>query len=617
MNLPDNTLLQGGKYRIIRFISSGGFGCTYEAELVLLHKRVAIKEFFVKDFCNRDENTCHITVATQSKVKLIERLKEKFIEEASALFSMQHPNIVRVTDVFEENGTAYYVMDYIDGKSLQDIVKEKGALNEDSAIHYISQIADALKYVHSLNRLHLDVKPGNIMIDKNDQAILIDFGASKQYDEVEGENTSTLLGKTPGYAPLEQIGNEVAKFLPATDIYALGATFYKLVTGITPVSATQLASGETLEPIPATISVYTRNAISVAMEINKNKRPQSIDVFLNLLDVEKLEIIISEKKKEEEKSVTKETSEETVLEYKEEILTDNEYFDHSRPVEKKHYSEQVAVSPKKASKKKIWFGISFIGAILALIYFINTSQNPEQILVDVNESDNNITSISNNQNPEQISVDADESDNNIISISNNQNFEQILADANENYYKKNYEKAFYLYTLAAEQGIAEAQYYLGLMYKEGQGTKVDYIKAVELFEKADKNGYTLAKDYIIELQFKLGEMFYYGESVVKSYTAAFKWYSKAANQGHAEAEYSLGFMYRNGEGVAQNYSQALKWYTRAAKQGYIRAQYNLGLMYENGEGVVRNMHVATEWYKKAANQGDDTAKHKLEELANF
>lgn len=76
-------------------------------------------------------------------------------------------------------------------------------------------------------------------------------------------------------------------------------------------------------------------------------------------------------------------------------------------------------------------------------------------------------------------------------------------------------------------------------------------------------------------------------------------------------------MYRNGEGVAQNYSQALKWYTRAAKQGYIRAQYNLGLMYENGEGVVRNMHVATEWYKKAANQGDDTAKHKLEELANF
>ena len=171
MNLPDNTLLQGGKYRIIRFISSGGFGCTYEAELVLLHKRVAIKEFFVKDFCNRDENNSYVTVATQSKVKLVERLKKKFIEEASALFSMQHLNIVRVTDVFEENGTAYYVMDYIDGKSLQDIVKEKGALDEDLAVNYITQIADALKYVHSLNRLHLDIKPGNIMINENNQAI--------------------------------------------------------------------------------------------------------------------------------------------------------------------------------------------------------------------------------------------------------------------------------------------------------------------------------------------------------------------------------------------------------------------------------------------------------------
>ena len=283
MNLPDNTLLQGGKYRINRFISSGGFGCTYEAELVLLHKRVAIKEFFVKDFCNREENTSHITVATQSKIKLIERLKKKFIEEASALFSMQHPNIVRVTDVFEENCTAYYVMDYIDGKSLQDIVKEKGSLDEDSAISYISQIAGALKYVHSQNRLHLDVKPGNIMIDENNQAILIDFGASKQYDEVEGENTSTLLGKTPGYAPLEQIGNEVGKFLPATDIYALGATFYKLLSGITPISATLLASGDNLEILPETISKSTRQAIYAAMEINKNNRPQNVDEFIELL----------------------------------------------------------------------------------------------------------------------------------------------------------------------------------------------------------------------------------------------------------------------------------------------------------------------------------------------
>ena len=283
MNLPDNTYLQGGKYRIIRFISSGGFGCTYEAELVLLHKRVAIKEFFVKDFCNRDENNSHVDVATQGKVKLIERLKKKFIDEASALFSMQHPHIVRVTDVFEENGTAYYVMDYIDGQSLQDIVKEKGALDEDLAVYYISQVAGALKYVHSQNRLHLDVKPGNIMIDGNDQAILIDFGASKQYDEVDGENTSTLLGKTPGYAPIEQISNNVKNFTPATDIYALGATFYKLLTGITPPDATEIFN-EGLKDLPKSISNNIKTVVNKSMELRIKDRPQSINDFMSLLN---------------------------------------------------------------------------------------------------------------------------------------------------------------------------------------------------------------------------------------------------------------------------------------------------------------------------------------------
>ena len=284
MNLPDNTLLQGGKYRIIRFISSGGFGCTYEAELVLLHKRVAIKEFFVKDFCNRDENTNYVTVATQSKVKLIERLKQKFIEEASALFSMQHLNIVRVTDVFEENGTAYYVMDYIDGQSLQDIVKGKGALDESLAVYYIKQVADALNYVHSLNRLHLDIKPGNIMVNENNQAILIDFGASKQYDEVDGENTSTLLGKTPGYAPIEQISYNVKNFTPATDIYALGATLYKLLTGMTPPDATEIFN-EGLKDLPESVSDNIRIVVNKSMELRVKDRPQSINDFILMLNI--------------------------------------------------------------------------------------------------------------------------------------------------------------------------------------------------------------------------------------------------------------------------------------------------------------------------------------------
>ena len=278
----------------MRFINSGGFGCTYEAVHVVLEQRVAIKEFFVKDFCNRDETTAHITVGTVGKRALVDKLRRKFIDEAKALFRLRHRGIVRVTDVFEENGTAYYVMDYIDGLSLGEMVNRDGAMPEARAVRYIRQVAAALGYVHDNNRLHLDIKPGNIMIDAEDNAVVIDFGTSKQYDEEAGENTSTLMGKTPGYAPLEQMGNNVVKFLPATDIYALGATLYKLITGITPLGANMLASGEELDPLPPTISVATRRTIAAPMQLNKNNRPQTIAAFIALLNADAASAAVSE-----------------------------------------------------------------------------------------------------------------------------------------------------------------------------------------------------------------------------------------------------------------------------------------------------------------------------------
>lgn len=287
LSLQPNTLLGGGRYRIVRFISSGGFGCTYEAEHVALKKRMAIKEFFVKDFCNRDATNSHISVGTEAKRGLVDKLRLKFLDEARAIAELDHSGIVRVTDVFEERGTAYYVMDYINGCSLGDIVKQEGALPEARAVGYIREVCAALAYVHAHNRLHLDLKPANIMVDGNDRPIIIDFGASKQYDEVEGENTSSLLGKTPGYAPVEQMSGRVAKFLPATDIYALGATLYKLLTGVTPPDAALLSSGEEdLAPLPESVSPATRRAIFEAMKIRKKDRPQSVADFVRLLDGE-------------------------------------------------------------------------------------------------------------------------------------------------------------------------------------------------------------------------------------------------------------------------------------------------------------------------------------------
>ena len=284
MHLPIGTLLQGGRYEIIRYISSGGFGCTYEArntKFKNIAKSLAIKEFFVKDFCYRDAATNCISVATQNKAELVEKLRAKFLAEAAALYGFNHPNIVRVTDTFEENGTAYYVMEYIDGSSLANIVEKNGPLSEEKALGYIRQVADALKYVHSQNYLHLDVKPHNIMVDGNDRAVLIDFGVSKQYDEANGVNTSTLVGSTPGYAPLEQSGSGIREFSPTTDIYSLGATLFKLVTGIPPPVASEV--NENGLPTPVGVSSALFHAIETAMQPRRKDRPQSVDEFLSLL----------------------------------------------------------------------------------------------------------------------------------------------------------------------------------------------------------------------------------------------------------------------------------------------------------------------------------------------
>lgn len=129
MNLKEGTLLQKGKYRIGKLLGQGGFGCTYEAVHTMFDEKVVIKEFFARDYCSRDENGMRVTIGTYSK-KTVEKIKKKFVEEAKVLYKMKHQGIVRVKDIFEENDTAYYVMDYIEGRSLKDLVKKQGKLTE-------------------------------------------------------------------------------------------------------------------------------------------------------------------------------------------------------------------------------------------------------------------------------------------------------------------------------------------------------------------------------------------------------------------------------------------------------------------------------------------------------
>lgn len=284
--LRADSTLQGGKYRIIKKLGQGGFGITYLAENTLLEGKVAIKEFFFKDYCERDDSTSCVTIPKSGNREIVERFKLKFVKEARTIFRLNHPNIVRIHDVFEENGTAYYVMDYIEGESLGDMVKRRGAIPEAEALGYVKDAASALEYIHSKNINHLDIKPGNLMKRKEDgRIIVIDFGVAKQYAAVISE------GCTPacisyGYSPAVLYRkNGEQSFSPQSDVYALAATLFKLLTGNTPPEAIEILS----EGLPVAelqekhISRPVISAIAMAMK-GRHERTQSIAEFVSNLE---------------------------------------------------------------------------------------------------------------------------------------------------------------------------------------------------------------------------------------------------------------------------------------------------------------------------------------------
>ena len=277
--------LQNGKYRIEHVLGQGGFGITYLATQTTLGCKVAIKEFFFQDCCERHADDSRVSVITASKQELVDKFRRKFLKEARLLLAINHHNIVRVMDAFEENDTAYYAMEYIEGISLSQLISQKGRLTAAETLTITDSVGQALVYLHARNINHLDIKPANIMIENGtERVLLIDFGVSKQYDPETGQSTTTTpVGVSHGYAPLEQYNNGgIQTFSPQSDVYALGATMLKMLTGITPRNAVELSQqgGPT---IAADIPVNFAAAIRAAMQPVKANRPQSVQQLLTIL----------------------------------------------------------------------------------------------------------------------------------------------------------------------------------------------------------------------------------------------------------------------------------------------------------------------------------------------
>lgn len=291
-SLKNGTILHGKNYdyKIVKTLGQGTFGITYLASVKMTgalgsldsELLVAVKEFFMRDFNGRNESS----VTYSSKDGAFAYYKSKFINEAKNLSNLHNPGIIKVIELFEENQTAYYVMEYVSNGSLDEQIKVKGRLSSEECVSYTLQIAKALDYMHQNKMLHLDLKPNNIMIRKDNKLVLIDFGLSKRFDTFGKPETSTTIGHgTPGYAPVEQAnyqGGANGEFPSTMDIYALGGTMFKMLTGHRPPEASVILNEDFLisELEDAGVAKQLSDIVARCMEPRrKNRYKNATDVI--------------------------------------------------------------------------------------------------------------------------------------------------------------------------------------------------------------------------------------------------------------------------------------------------------------------------------------------------
>jgi serine/threonine-protein kinase len=261
-------------------LGQGGFGITYLGGEAALDRPVAIKELFPQG-CTRQGTTVHpsgtVTPAD------FHADKERFIQEARVLAKFHHRGIVQVYAFFEENSTAYIVMEFVKGETLQELVETRGPLPEKEVVNYITQAADALSAVHEAGLLHRDIKPENLMLTDDGRVVLVDFGTARAFASGKAKHMTAML--TRGYAPPEQYVED-AKFGPFTDIYALGATCYHLLTGQIPVQPMERYRNVELHSpheLNHEVSQTVSDAVMRAMEMKADQRPQSAQDFIKAL----------------------------------------------------------------------------------------------------------------------------------------------------------------------------------------------------------------------------------------------------------------------------------------------------------------------------------------------
>ncbi|WP_354634726.1 tetratricopeptide repeat protein [Planktothricoides raciborskii] len=269
--LPTGTRLKADTYEIDYAIGRGGFGITYRAHHTMLEQTVAIKEYYPQELAHRQINNGDLSVP-QNKQDIYQRWLNRFIREGRILAKLNHPNLVRVQDLFEAGGTAYLVMEFLSGKTLRQELDDRPnkKLSPQQVTEIVTCLVDALALTHGAGVYHLDIKPDNILLTPEGRVILIDFGAAKQTNTTN--QTHSTRAFTPNYAPMEiQVPGQVVG--PESDIFELGMMLHEMLTGTLPEPALGRMIGKNWQ---ANLSEPWQSIVTAALHLSQEERPKNI-----------------------------------------------------------------------------------------------------------------------------------------------------------------------------------------------------------------------------------------------------------------------------------------------------------------------------------------------------
>ncbi len=669
--IPDSQALPQGahlqEFIIERVLGSGGFGITYLARDTSLGRQVVIKENLPSQFAWRETTTGTVRPRHSSggDVDDYEWSMKNFLREAETLASLDHPGIVRVLRKFETNGTAYFVMPFVDGVALDALIESRSAegvvFSEEELKGFLTRTLDALGYLHDRGIYHRDIKPGNILISNDGVPALIDFGSARQ----RLSDRSMTVVESAGYTPFEQLQTR-GNVGPWSDLYALAATIEKAITFKAPPKAADRIGNDPRIPLAARQELVKKYSpallasIDQALAVDDKVRWQNAGQWQDALVAGQAAHQVNSAIRQSSQAFPEPAAE---WERKSRLtaVSQSPEWNEGEPVEPQKFQESA--KSERPPRRGLLLSVAAL-VILGMLVWVSNRHDPASEPTALATAQSPAATPGSNEEStpkptkqaspfaaatvspaiwEQMAKLSDPlaqallgdalywggQKNHGIQMDPAEGVKWIEKSANaghplgrslmglvredhgkwfprdEDASKQDYVEAVRLGLLRdAENGGPVWWTALAQVLEQGKGVAADPKTAVMWYRKAAEAGY-------VDGMNGLADCYDTGVGVVEDDSEAVSWYRKSAEAGNSRGMTMLGSGYYYGAGVPKDSSEAVKWYRKAADAGFAEAQSRLGFCYYQGNGVSKSSTEAVKWSRLAADQGHSGAQNDL------